>query len=343
MSLVRRVRSIVNCVSRKRCLACCIVCAFIAFGIAFSIIESSTTLLVWRMRTSIMNGTLRISRATPGRLDSGITYIPHVLFSRWAALPIIDVICGKIECLNLTNQSSTQLLSRDTPLPYLKVLISNNSDIADNELARIHGCRNLRRLLLNRTGVTSCGICRFIECNAILDLEELQVGEAAIDDRLCSVLGSLGKLKRIHLAETRVTNATARVIGRLDAVEEISVSHTLITADGVAGFARMPNLATMYCDGISGIGSLDIIVPFRSLEYLSVADTSINDAGLRALPQCRWITSLILDGCVVSDEAIPNIIRCERLVRVGLRRTRMSAQGIAQLRISKPAIKCMAD
>ena len=219
----------------------------------------------------------------------------------------------------------------------------DNTDVTVDVVAMIYGCRKLCRLRLNKTSVTSGGVSDFVTRNGIADLEELSLGSTTTDDGVCRILPSLHQLRIIDLFGTHVTDKTAHVISILRNVEVLSVSKSLITADGVGQFPRMPGLKKLYVSGIRTLSDIAMFSTMDSLEYLDVAYTSVDDRGVGALPRFACLRSLVLDGCEISDESIPLFLETTHLVSLSLRETRMSRLGVAQMKSERPAMKCWND
>eukprot|EP00456_Euglypha_rotunda_P040179 TRINITY_DN30_c0_g2_i7.p1 TRINITY_DN30_c0_g2~~TRINITY_DN30_c0_g2_i7.p1 ORF type:complete len:331 (-),score=1.65 TRINITY_DN30_c0_g2_i7:44-1036(-) len=312
---------------------------FSTFASSCAVVEPSTATFMWQIRSQLSTGSLRASRTSPGRLDSGITYKPGALFASWTPPLFIDLACGRIEYLNLAHQSTTPVFQQRRFLPHLKILIADHTDLTDSELLNISGCTMLERLSVSKTSVTVRGLEAFFAQNGSPELEQLDLYGTGVSDDVATAVGSLKQLKVISLSGTQVTDKTAFVLSKLPNLERIGVSHTEISSSGIASFSHLPKLTVLYADGLTSLRTPDVLAGLTQLERLSLEDTPLTADGVRAIATLPRLKSLTLDGSTITDDVLPVLLSCKEIRYLSLARTGISDESIDRMRELKPHVK----
>lgn len=76
-----------------------------------------------------------------------------------------------------------------------------------------------------------------------------------------------------------------------------------------------------------------------TLRFVEFSGNHISDANLHALRELPQLEGLFLDGTLVSDESIEVLSGLSTLRFLDVRRSRMSAEGVARLRKALPLCK----
>lgn len=138
------------------------------------------------------------------------------------------------------------------------------------------------RLLLGRTQVTDKGLSALEGQSA---LEWLDVSFTDVSDAGVAALAECRRLKHLNLEKTRITNRALAVAARLP-LEELDLSQTAVTDDGLKQLAGLTRLTTLWLTGTSiGDAGLRHLTPLKTLESLALNQTRVTAAGVRALQQ----------------------------------------------------------
>ncbi len=138
-------------------------------------------------------------------------------------------------------------------------------------------------------------------------------------------------------ARVRIGAGTSAAHDDLKELEELDLSHSDISDEGMrllAGLPRLENLClwdTLITDiGINELHSLE------NLRTLNLSETQVSDAGMTNLERFPALHTLILTETAVSDAAIPELLKLTKLHNLALRGTQITPEGLAQLREALP-------
>lgn len=124
------------------------------------------------------------------------------------------------------------------------------------------------------------------------------------------------KLRELYLGEEGITDDCAKLLQNNPRLTSLSLLGTS-TSDALA-----PHLARL-----------------EQLEFLQMIDTKISSAGILQLSQLKNLQQLLLVGEEVDDAAIPAIVQLKSLRYLSVHNTRISDDGIEELRRALPNCK----
>jgi hypothetical protein len=126
-------------------------------------------------------------------------------------------------------------------LPHLRRLILNRSGVSDKELAVIVGCKELRELIIPSSQVTDTGL---MHLSKLPRLEALDLSDnPRITDKGMPQIATLERLERLYLGKTSITDKGLFELKPLEGLRDLHVAGTKITANAAEKFAdEMPNL-----------------------------------------------------------------------------------------------------
>jgi len=126
-------------------------------------------------------------------------------------------------------------------LPNLRRLILNKSGVSDKELATIAGCKELRELVLPESTITDAGLA---EVEKLTKLEKLDVSDAVkVTDKGLGHIVKLERLEELHMNKTSITDKGLLELKPLEGLRALSVGGTKVTQTAAEKFPDlMPNL-----------------------------------------------------------------------------------------------------
>src|SRR5438105_1241570 len=126
-------------------------------------------------------------------------------------------------------------------LPHLRRLTLNRSGVTDKELAVIVGCKELRELIIPSSQVTDAGL---MHLSKLPRLEALDLSDnPRITDKGMPQIATLERLERLYLGKTAITDKGLFELKPLEGLRDLHVGGTKVTAGAAEKFAdEMPNL-----------------------------------------------------------------------------------------------------
>ena len=185
-------------------------------------------------------------------------------------------------------------------------------------------------------------VLRLLE--TILEWPRLQFGQkldllsTRISDReLETLLASLGDLRFLSLAETRVGDAGLVHLQSLTSLQELHLDHTEITDEGLKLLASLPSLEILDLKGtrITDAGLAEVGRLTR-LKGLYLTRTGITDAGLAHLKNLEKLETLILWDTRIGDAGLEHLGSLGYLQEVILWNTAVTPRGVAALKAALP-------
>lgn len=155
--------------------------------------------------------------------------------------------CVNLRELYLRGTSITDAgLSHIGSLPHLWSLVLDDTGISDTGCAAITKLPKLSLLSLNRTRVTGIRLAGLRDNEYFnLYLEETRV----TDEAVMTLAGRLTKLKLISLNETQTGDPAAKALSKLKRLDDVRLSGTRLSDDGLAAFTGHPSLEVIYVEG----------------------------------------------------------------------------------------------
>lgn len=250
--------------------------------------------------------------------------------------------------LNLSGLSIRSFaLERLAELRLLEELNLSQTLVDDRGLKHLHPLKRLRVLWLKGTKVTLGGVRALRQalpgCKIRFD-KPVAAGAkpgkgASVAQRLAHWLGGHGVktspssvlgLQELGLPEAKLSNADLVRLGVLQKLTTLSLRRTGISNAGLAHLQALPKLTSLNLSelDITDAGLKSLIPLAGRLTELDLEGTLVTDNGLKHLTGFRQLTRLrlpvqisaaaesrlkkSLDGCVLSRESSPNVVRMVR-------------------------------
>ena len=174
--------------------------------------------------------------------------------------------------------------------PELVELTLGGTQVTDEGLIHLTQLPRLRVLRLSRTAITDAGMSVLAKCET---LESIDVSQTQVGDQGVWELRALPRLRILNLFQTRVTDrglasfqdAEHRSAAR---IERLNLDRCLITDDGIAKLASLPNLSWLHL-GVTAITdtALAELAKFESLTEVIVTRTETTLEGVEQLRRAR--------------------------------------------------------
>jgi len=166
-----------------------------------------------------------------------------------------------------------------------------------------------------------------------LDLSDTQIGDAGVRH-----LAGLS-LTRLILRRCPVTDAGLDSIGRIQFLEELSLSGAPITSAGIAQLKPLRQLTRLYLNDTAVDDSgLPDLAQLSSLEGLALRDTKVSDVQIGVLGQLPRLRILHLGGVNVSDMSLNQMVNWPALEGVCVERTACTEEAAHALRRDSPTV-----
>jgi Leucine-rich repeat (LRR) protein len=239
-------------------------------------------------------------------------------------------------------------------IPSLELLDLFHTRIDD--VRSLAGCRALKELILQRSGVNDVGI---IGLERIATLEVLNLAHCS---RITSVtsLRHCTALRVLSLAGTSVTEAgiaglecivtltklslvycdfitSVFSLRHSPSLRELDISHTQFTAAGTTGLDEIGTLEVLklsFCREVHDVSALARSVSLRKLHLDSAA---VSDAGIAGLERIPSLTSISLYSCR-SITNVTSLFRSKSLRRLVLSQSSVTDAGLVGLQLA-PALE----
>ena len=197
--------------------------------------------------------------------------------------------------------------------------------ITDEGLAAIKGWKHLKKLNVRGTRMTDATL---EHAASVPTLEVLDVGYAQVTDVGLDHLGALTNLKELALGGNKLTDAGLQSIRHLTALTRLDLAGSQRTDSGLWSVSLTD----------AGIGA---IATLRTLRHLRLDGMPVSGRSLEKLKTLTNLERLSLQGCKrVGDDAVAVIASSwPGLKAVDLKGTAVSADAVAGLRKSKPALQ----
>ncbi len=210
-----------------------------------------------------------------------------------------------IQVLNLLQSSITDAGCESLKgFPHLKTLNLRGSNITDEGISKLASFRELETVLLP-PHLTDFGLPLFVENNK--------------------------QIKKMDLSKIRITDKGLECLGQLLHLEELILRETTIGDNGVAYLANIRSLRTLDLSNTQiSDAVLNTLSSFQNLDTLDLSHTKITGKGLSKLAVTK-LKYLGLDYACLTDNAIPELVKIEKLRSVSLIGTRVSDLALREL------------
>ncbi|HVC92215.1 MAG TPA: prolyl oligopeptidase family serine peptidase [Pirellulales bacterium] len=213
-------------------------------------------------------------------------------------------------------------------LPVAEVDFSNVS-ITDDALVHLAFVRNLRKLRLTKTAVTSLGLEKL---RGLTSLESLDLAETQVTDDDLAIIANLPSLRVVDLSSTKITDAGLAHLTRPKNLESLAIASSQVGGDGLRRLAACRSLKRL---DMYGLRLKDCHLAHlrycRKLEWLSLERTQVTDDGLVHLRSLTRLRALDLDFTRVSDKGLKHLRHLTNLRHLGYNGTGITENAIKLL------------
>lgn len=184
------------------------------------------------------------------------------------------------------------------------------SEIGPNALASaLRRLPKLKKLTLMGTQATD-SVMEAIGTRA--ELETLDIitffnWKPVLTDEGVGHLRHLRKLKKLHLMNAGLSDASLKTIGALTQLESLSVQGSNLTDSGIAHLKSLVNLNELFVDASRGKWTDAALVNLQGmtrLESLGLQDTAVTDAGLMTLCGLTDLSRVHVTGSGVTEQGM---------------------------------------
>lgn len=181
----------------------------------------------------------------------------------------------------------------------------------------------LRELDLRGASVTGKGL-EFI--TKMQQLEELHAPKFVYEDGMKEIVKLLN-LKRLHFAESRISNENLKYLKEFKLLQELDLSGTNVTDEGLKYLVDCPNLYYLIISGDFTDGGLKNLaaVPALKIVRAHFNDNKMTDEGLKYVSQIKTIERFWAHWMEsITDKGVEYIIELPRLKMLDLGHAKLS-------------------
>jgi hypothetical protein len=255
----------------------------------------------------------------------------------------------ELEWAGMGFNNQTPVLLNNLPLDSL---ICNCPRLGDSGLHQLYLLPGLRRIVLERSDISSAGLAelgvlshlqdltiRYLDLDAdgfaalsALPLERLILGPGKLLDPNAAGLGALVRLRELEINLEGFGDAAAAQLATLVALERLGLGGTEISDEGLVHFAALTRLRRLelHHTRVTKHG-LAHFRDMRDLEVLELDHTDVVDEGVAHLAGLTSLRELRLDHTLITDAALPYLLGLTQLERLNLADTVVTARGVLQL------------
>jgi len=222
------------------------------------------------------------------------------------------------------------------------VMLRDNMQAIDDELAVFQGCTHLTSLYLWNTQVSDAGLVHFQACH---DLKYLNFGRTRrVGDAGLSIFKDCKGLISVQLNDTAISSAGLAHFQDCKDLTALLLYRTQIGDAGVTHFKGSNNLRRLDLGEtrITDAG-LACFVDCNNLESLALSWTAVGDVGLAHFEDCKGMTFLNLYGTRVTDVGLARFKDCKLLTDLNVQETMLTARGIAEFARVQPQCRILWD
>lgn len=213
-------------------------------------------------------------------------------------------------------------------------------DVGDDGLLTIGKFNALQSLTLGRFQMPEL-TAHSIEClRGAKNLQLLNLCNTRIrDDVVQAIPKYLPQLTNLSMNDCK--NVTDKGLGSLGGASRLQTLNALNSGAGdnlMRGAVKLRKLDRLLVGGgsISDAGAKAFFDSASPVSTLSIDNCKITDKGLASISKLPNLHTLSLNGDNVSDAAVPALVKCKKLMRLGLRGTKVTADGVSRLRQALP-------
>jgi len=224
-------------------------------------------------------------------------------------------------------------------LPALQELdLSYCRQLAVDSLVHLAECQSLGTLSLDQRGNRSANDDNWRQALRIRAWDrghgdaQLAENRGEVGDEALMHLGRIKSLHRLSLRLSSLTDAGLASLQGLQQLEELDLSYTAVSGDGLRALATLPKLKRLVLDFTYVVDEdLAILKDFPQLVDLSLRGTPVGDVGVTALAAAVNLRRLNLDKTVVTDLGLPQLEQLSRLEELHLAGAEVTFKGASAL------------
>jgi sugar lactone lactonase YvrE len=225
--------------------------------------------------------------------------------------------------------------------------------VNDETLKLLADQRDLRRLELSGTAVTSAGL---VHLKDLTNLEHLNVCLTAVDDEGLAYLANLKNMRRMAVCSSKVTgsgfqhltgmkqlesinlhsspasDAGLEAIGKLTSLKRLEIVHTHVTDTGLAQISGLVNLRQFHVHGPETTESaLPFIGAWKELYELDIYDRPASNVTLSQVSQLPKLRMLRLINGTFDDAGVKHVAGLTTLEELTLSSSKVTDAAIEHL------------
>ncbi len=119
-------------------------------------------------------------------------------------------------------------------------------EVTDDDVKRMIACPELDTLILSNTSLTEVGLTQLAA--EMPKLKSLYINALPVTDKNLPLLKKLA-LRHLHLADTKITNASTQILAEFEKLEDLNLGGVAITDEGLPALAKMASLRILALPG----------------------------------------------------------------------------------------------
>jgi hypothetical protein len=176
------------------------------------------------------------------------------------------------------------------------------TNVSDRGLEAALRSRSVRRLTLGHA-MTGRGLVALHDCC----LEELNASDTRFDDAGMAELSRQRGLMALDVSSTPVTDNGLHALERLQHLRDLNLSKTLVTDRGLESLKNARDLISLEVMNTSVTGRSLSVLPEASLKELLADDSLFDDAGMVVLARQGNLVRVSLRNTAVTDDGIRHL------------------------------------
>lgn len=207
---------------------------------------------------------------------------------------------------------------------------------------RLPGAKSwVPKAILDRTGLDL--FHDVVHLNMVYNDDVRRIDNQQLTDAVKHHLAAFPRLKELLLKESQATDDCLAKAAQLSHLQKIYCwDARTVTDSGTAHLKRLSRLAVIHLSGSEITDeSLRVFGTMRQLEELSLQRNRFTDRGLAHLKDLKLLRSLAVDLGVtdITDAGLVHLEGCQRLERLLVQHTNVTAAGVARLQRAVPSLK----
>lgn len=216
--------------------------------------------------------------------------------------------------LNRQPITDAELARRLVGLTELKELHLYDTPIGDEGLVRVGECRNLEKLYLGKTNVTSKGLSHL---RGLRQLRRLWMENTRVDDFGVDHVRALHGLEWLNFGGTAITDAGLKKLEGMEHLLWLSVANTKVTDAGIRHVGALKSLKALFLHRTSTSDSgLGPLVSLDNLLDLDLSETEITDVGLVRIGEISTLKRLHLGSPTGSNSHVDDRTEANEITKI---------------------------